>query len=127
MMIPIIKLIHDDARGIWICGDETGGLLLISDEFAADAMDVVWSKTLKAIMVSDSSNSLTVPVLDDPNVCAKYYGSEDIIPWPDEVPPPKFGEYVIDIQKGVVGGKYIIHAGFNQDAQVWAYHDGFSR
>jgi len=115
-MAPIIKLIHDDATGVWICGDEKGEIVLVTDEFAEDAIDAVWSKTLRAFKLSHKATALHVPILDESS-CKASFGAPT---WTR----PTFGEHLISTKKGVIKvgtNKYNVRLGFSQDVQMWVH------
>ncbi len=100
MITPLVKLIHDTARKVWICGDEVGGVVLATDEFIEDAIDGVLSKRLAVVRVPKSLPSMTAATVD---------GRQEHI----------------DFAKGIVAGRYLVRLGFGEESLTWIYRDGF--
>lgn len=110
MIKPFVPLIHDKARETWICGDENGGLLLVTGEM----IGIAPSEILKSVSVSEKASSLTIPIRDPNSFFTDVLGYV----------APSFGQVVIDLVKREVGN-YIVKVGFSKETNTWAYHNWF--
>ncbi len=97
-MKPFIKLIHDEERKTWICGDEDGELLLATDEFIEDTPPMRQSKVLRAVVVKDG-------------------------PPPADFTPGK--NCTATLHKMIIG-RYMVRVGFSSETNTWAYYDRFT-
>ena len=126
-MTPVIKLIHDDERHQWLCGDEDGNIVIVIDEMFDEAAIDIESKLLKKVRTSSSEiESVEIPVVPA-SFKAVYTGEMTVWEVNDLVDnPPDFGSLVVELQTGIAGD-YRFRAGFSKRAMIWVYYNGFKR
>ena len=112
-MIPFIKLIYDPTCNWWVCGDESGKLLIATAEFIKSQSGI---DSLPVAIGLDSATSrwqsdiLAGIAIPDGTITYVVPSDESLI---DEI---------IDIIKCAVG-RYIVHAGFSSKHSLWIFHD----
>ncbi len=104
-MIPVIKLIHDDERYQWICGDEDGNIVIVIDEMFDGVSIAIESLQLRKYIVPSNETYFTVPIMSASS-------------W--------FNQTTIELKTGIIGD-YRIRAGFDAINMIWVFYDGFER
>ncbi len=124
-MIPVIKLIHDDERDQWICGDEDGNIVIVSDVMFDGVSIAGESMQLRKFEVFDEDAiDVNIPIVPA-SAKAVYTGDMTL----EEMLArhlPDFGMVIIELHTRIVGD-YRFRAGFDKETMAWVFYDGFER